>query len=70
MKRRMFESGVIKLCGVQGCCPTVDFTDPQKIVFRDDFGGKVQLTQAQWQEMKMIFVSDATQKSQLFDVYF
>jgi len=49
MKRHMLEKGVISLCGVQGCCPTIDFTDPQKIVFRDDFGGKVQLTQAQWQ---------------------
>jgi hypothetical protein len=54
------ESGVVTLCGVQGCCPTIDFTDPQKIVITDDFGGSVQLTKDQWEEMKSIFTAPST----------
>lgn len=49
------EKGIVKLCGVQGCCPTIDFTDPQKVVLRDDFGGQVQLTHNQWQYLKARF---------------
>lgn len=37
---------VISLCGVQGCCPTVEIGD-SKIVIRDDFGGEVTLTPEQ-----------------------
>ena len=47
--------GMVKLCGVQGCCPTVDFTNPEKVVLADDFGGKVQLTREQWTELKTRF---------------
>jgi len=47
--------GMVKLCGVQGCCPTVDFTNPGKVVLADDFGGKVQLTREQWTELKTRF---------------
>jgi len=50
-----FEQGRVKLCGVQGCCPTIDFTDPKKILIEDDFGGKVQLTGEQWQDLKAKF---------------
>lgn len=46
------ETGVLTLCGVQGCCPTVDFTNPEEIVLRDDHGGMVRLTQAEWGELK------------------
>jgi len=49
------EMGMVKLCGVQGCCPTVDFTNPGKVVLADDFGGKVQLTREQWTELKTRF---------------
>lgn len=52
MKKHASEAmGVIKLCGVSGCCPTVDFTDPQKVILKDDFGGLVQLTRNQWQDL-------------------
>lgn len=49
------EMGTVKLCGVQGCCPTVDFTDPEKVILVDDLGGKVQLTREQWTELKTRF---------------
>jgi len=54
--KRTPEKGTVKLCGVQGCCPTVDFTDPTKVVMKDDFGGQVQLTREQWRELKTKFV--------------
>lgn len=49
------EKGVVKLCAVQGCCPSVDFTDPEKIILKDDFGGAVQLTRDQWADLKLKF---------------
>lgn len=54
--------GTVKLCGVQGCCPTVDFTNPDKVVLADDFGGKVQLTPEQWTELKSRFAPEPDQK--------
>lgn len=57
----MLEKGVVKLCGVQGCCPTIDFTDPKKVVLKDDFGGQIQLTRDQWQNMKAKFASQSEQ---------
>lgn len=54
-KPQTTEQGVVTLCGVQGCCPTVDFTNPNEIVLRDDYGGKVQLTPVQWNELKQRF---------------
>jgi len=53
--------GTVKLCGVQGCCPTVDFTNPEKIVLTDDFGGTVQLTHEQWAELKARFAQKPSQ---------
>lgn len=39
------------LCGVQGCCPTVEVNSAAKKIFiSDDFGGKVVLTDKEWQE--------------------
>ena len=55
--QRISEKGMVKLCGVQGCCPTVDFTNPKKSVLRDDLGGKVQLTRKQWGDLKTKFAS-------------
>ena len=55
------EKGIIELCGVQGCCPTVDFSDTDKVVLRDDFGGKVQLTREQWADLKAKFASKPDQ---------
>ena len=55
------EEGIVTLCGTQGCCPTVDFTDPQQVVIKDDFGGKVQLTTGQWDDLKARFSSKADQ---------
>lgn len=54
------ETGVLTLCGVQGCCPTVDFTNPEEVVLRDDRGGVVRLTQAEWGELKQ-FVRQPSQ---------
>ncbi len=55
------EQGMIKLCGVDGCCPSVDFTDPQKVVVNDDFGGRVQLSREQWDDLKTKFASKFSQ---------
>jgi len=49
------EKGKVTLCGTSGCCPTVDFTDPNEVVFRDDFGGKVRLMREEWEELKAKF---------------
>lgn len=49
------ERGTVQLCGVFGCCPTVDFTDPKVVVLKDDFNGKVQFTPEQWQDLKNKF---------------
>lgn len=49
------EEGVVRLCGVQGCCPTINFTNPEMVILQDDFGGKVQLTREQWTELKARF---------------
>jgi len=59
--QRTPEMGTVKLCGVQGCCPTVDFTNPEKIVLTDDFGGTVQLTHEQWAELKARFAQKPSQ---------
>lgn len=40
----------IKLCGVQGCCPTVTFTK-RTVTITDDQGGKVRLTKTQWKDL-------------------
>lgn len=60
--QRTAEQGTVKLCGVQGCCPTIDFTDSEKVVLQDDFGGKVQLTREQWNELKTRFASKSDQQ--------
>jgi hypothetical protein len=38
---------VVLLCGVQGCCPTAEFT-ADGVVLRDDHGGSVRLTSDEW----------------------
>lgn len=55
LKTSDVEKGVVTLCGVQGCCPTVDFTSPDEVVLRDDHGGTVKLTRAEWAELKQTF---------------
>ncbi|MDO8594123.1 MAG: hypothetical protein Q7R93_01230 [bacterium] len=49
------ERGVITLCGVQGCCPTVDFRNKRTVVLKDDHGGQVKLTRREWNELKANF---------------
>lgn len=56
------ERGVIKLCGVQGCCPTIDFTEPNKVVIKDDFNGRVELSTEQWKELKSSFAPEANKQ--------
>jgi hypothetical protein len=42
----------IKLCGVQGCCPSVEIRhDSNEVVITDDSGNSVTLTKEQWQEV-------------------
>ncbi|MBI2086559.1 MAG: hypothetical protein HYT69_00045 [Candidatus Zambryskibacteria bacterium] len=53
--------GKILLCGVQGCCPSIDFTDSNAVVLKDDFGGQVQLTREQWADLKAKFVQKSDQ---------
>jgi hypothetical protein len=60
-KQHTPEQGMVTLCGVQGCCPTVDFTDPEKVVLKDDFGGRVQLTPDQWADLKAKFAAAPNQ---------
>lgn len=60
--QRTSETGTVKLCGVQGCCPTVDFTNHDKVIIADDFGGRVQLTREQWTELKSRFAPVSDQK--------
>lgn len=39
------------LCGVQGCCPTVEVDHAaEKLVIKDDFGGSVTLTKSEWRD--------------------
>ena len=41
----------VQLCGVEGCCPTVEIHHgSDRIVITDDDGGKVTLTKEQWRE--------------------
>lgn len=56
-KTAVIEQGTVRLCGVRGCCPTIDFTNPRKVVLKDDFGGQVRLTRKQWVELKTKFAS-------------
>lgn len=42
---------IIKLCGVQGCCPELRL-DKGEVVIADDFGGSVKLTTAQFDDLK------------------
>jgi hypothetical protein len=46
------KKGVVTLCGVQGCCPTVDFNTPGEVHIKDDHGGHVKLTRDQWMALK------------------
>ncbi len=55
------EKGKILLCGVQGCCPSIDFTDPNLVVLKDDFGGEVRLTREQWMDLKTKFTEKSDQ---------
>ncbi|MEI7512844.1 MAG: hypothetical protein WCK01_05305 [Candidatus Uhrbacteria bacterium] len=47
-------SDVVRLCGMQGCCPEVEFKADGGVEIRDDFGGKVTLTSDQWRELQMV----------------
>ncbi len=51
------EEGVVMFCGDSGCCPLVDFTDPKRVILKDDYGGKVKLTREQWSLFKKHFLT-------------
>lgn len=48
------EEGTVQLCGVQGCCPTVEFTD-DAVIITDEGDGRVRLTKPQWEDLKSKF---------------
>lgn len=45
MKRTNFR--IIASCGVQGCCPTVEFAGDDVLV-KDDFGNIAHMSKKQW----------------------
>lgn len=53
------EKGLVALCGDRGCCPTLDFSNPNKVILRDDIGGRVSLTREQWEDLKERFAAPA-----------
>ncbi|MDO8650457.1 MAG: hypothetical protein Q7K33_04105 [Candidatus Berkelbacteria bacterium] len=42
---------IIKLCGVQGCCPELRF-EKDEVHISDDFGGTVKMTAVQFEDLK------------------
>lgn len=50
MKTIKNKSSKIILCGVQGCCPTVEFKE-REVIIKDDFGGRVKLNKDQWNDL-------------------
>lgn len=48
MEKRESIGRVVALCGVQGCCPTAEFTD-EGVVLRDDHEGEMKLTRDEWE---------------------
>jgi hypothetical protein len=47
----MYPANQTKLCGTQGCCPTVSKAG-DKVAIVDDDGGHVTLTKAQWEDLR------------------
>lgn len=50
MKTIKKESSKMILCGVQGCCPTIELKE-KEVIIKDDFGGKVKLNKDQWNDL-------------------
>jgi len=50
MNRRPLQ--VVTLCGVQGCCPTLEVQEDGGVIIRDDFGGNVRLNHQEWNDLK------------------
>ena len=50
---------VLTLCGVQGCCPTVEIKE-EGVLIKDDVGGKVQLNSDQWGDLKKKILQQET----------
>jgi len=61
MSHPTLEQGTVKLCGTQGCCPAVNFDDPNEVVLTDDFGGRVRLSRDEWQDLKSRFATNQKQ---------
>lgn len=63
MDPKVIEKGRIPLCATQNCCPAVDFTQQDKVVITDDYGGKVTLTRSEWDYLKTKFCTPSPQGS-------
>jgi len=48
----------VVLCGVSGCCPTIDFTS-DGVLMADDRDGSVFLSREQWRELMELAKSES-----------
>lgn len=55
------KSTIIKGCGVQGCCPTVEYKG-SKVFVRDDFNNVVNMTLKQWKDLILAVVKHESKK--------
>lgn len=51
-RMKWIETGIQTLCGAQGCCPTIDFSNAGHVVIKDDYGGTVRISRPAWKEFK------------------
>jgi hypothetical protein len=49
-KKESIPAKVMTLCGVAGCCPTVELSEKGALI-KDDFGGKVVLNKDEWNDL-------------------
>ena len=49
----------LQLCSEQGCCPTIKFVERDGkniIVIEDDYSGRVELKENEWNDLKSLIV--------------
>lgn len=52
---------VIRGCGVQGCCPTIEYKDDQVFV-KDDFNNVAKMSKKQWKELLVAVINHENKK--------